>query len=130
MKKTGLFLAIMALLFTLLRCDPPRYYNYFITNNCQETIRVEIVLLNTIGWIVTENSNSLIKPDSTQLILLMEDYQPTYSYMVEAFFKEIIITKGNDTSKVNYVNKDLWDFRKTSKDHADSYLTVNPEDFE
>jgi hypothetical protein len=49
---------------------------------------------------------------------------------LEYWIKEITIIKENDTSKVNYVDKTLWDFKPTSDVHANSYLTVNPEDFE
>ena len=59
------------------------------------------------------------------------DYQPLGNQYVEAFFKEIVIIKGNDTSKINYANKDLWDFQPNHKKrYAKCYLTVNPEDFE
>ena len=59
------------------------------------------------------------------------DYQPLYNEYVEVFFKEIIIIKDIDTSKINYVNKKLWDFKPNHRSrYAKSYLTVNPEDFE
>ena len=130
MKRIKILSTIIVVLLTYLSCDPHRYYDYFITNNCQDSIRVEIKLGNTIGYNPIVKSNLQIEPDSTQLILSIMDYQPLYNEYVEVFFKEIIIIKGIDTSKINYVNKKLWDFKITSKDHADSYLTVNPEDFE
>ena len=127
LNKSGL---IVLLLLLITSCDPPKYYNYFITNNCDEVIEVKIEVSQ---WGSPEIKIVIlqINPDATQLIHSDEWFQPLDNSMVEYFFKRgIVITKGNDTSKVNYVNKDLWDFRITSKNHANSYLTVKPEDFE
>jgi len=133
MKKMRILLILIALSLTILSCDPPRYYDYFIINSCSEEIevKIEVCVLNcrTIRN-KTEKSYIQIKPNTTQLILSIDDFQPLKDFMVEIFFEEIIITKGGDTSRVNYVNKDLWDFRITSKNRADSYLIVKPEDFE
>ena len=130
MKKIGLFLGTIILSFTFLGCEPDRYYNYFITNNCNEMIVVSTLNCATLYQKNEKTTTIQINPNTTQLIHSNGDYQPLSDYMVEHFFKEIIITKGDKTSKVNYVNKDLWVFKKTSKYHADNYLTVYPEDFE
>jgi len=124
MKKKELFLTIIVLSFTFFGCDVDRYYDYYIINNCNEIIEIKLIDKNN------NNSNLQIEPKMEQLVYSGDDYQALKDFMVEIFFKKIIITKGDKTSKVNYVNKDLWDFKKTSKNHADSYLTVNPEDFE
>jgi hypothetical protein len=130
MKKVSI---IFLVLYLFTSCDPPAYYNYYITNNCNEEIEVKIKVctLNcgtTFPTILT--SNVQINPNTTQLIHSNEDFQPLSDLYVEWIFEEIMIVKGSDTSKVNYVNKNLWDFRETSKDHADSYLTITPKDFE
>ena len=131
MKRIKIFLIIIIVSFTYLSCDPHRYYDYFITNTCQDSIRVKIKLRKIIGYNEIVPSNLQIKPDSTLLILSIMDYQPLDYVYVEAFFSEIIIIKGADTSKINYVNKDLWDFQPNHKKYyAKSYLTINPEDFE
>ena len=130
MEKTKIYLTIIILSFLFFCCDPPRYYDYFITNNCSEMIEVKF---DVSQWGTPEIMNKIvhIKPDSTKLIYSDEWFQPLNDFMVEHYFKRgIIITKGSDTAKVNYVDKGLWEFKKTSKNHADSYLTVNPEDFE
>ena len=125
---------IIFLSFLLITCDPPRYYDYFITNNCIEDI---VVIIEACSLNCRTNYahkykilNILINPNSTQLILSEEYFKPLNDCMVEYYFENIIVTKGNDTSKINYVNKDLWEFKKTSKNHANSYLTINPKDFE
>ena len=124
----------MIVLFTYLSCDPPRYYDYFIVNNCNEMIEVKIEACSlncgTKYAQKYEILNIKIDPHTTQLVLSDDYFKPLSDYMVEYFFENIIITKGSDTSKVNYVDKGLWDFKKTSKYHAESYLTVNPVDFE
>jgi hypothetical protein len=124
MKKVlALFLGII-LFFS---CDPPAYYDYFIINQCDEEINVYIEsdwekFGSTYNIVISSNENSLIYHG--------EDFQGVSDLMVETFFKKITISKGDNVSKVNYINKDLWDFQVTSKDHANSYLTVKPEDFE
>ena len=120
----------MTLSFIFWGCDPDRYYNYFITNNCDEEIEIKF---DVSQWGTPEIKTSIIQinPTSTKLIHSDNWFQPLNNSMVEYFFERgIIITKGTDTSKVNYVDKDLWEFKKISKNHADSYLTVKPEDFE
>jgi len=134
MKKIELYLTIIILSFSFFGCDPPRYYNYFITNRCNEEIEIKIVVClfncGTIHNNTTEKPSIKISPNATQLIYVADLPQPIKDDKVELFFEEIIIKKGNVTSKNNYVDKSLWDFKKSSKNHADSYLTVYPEDFE
>jgi len=134
MKKIRLFLVIISLSVTFFGCDPPRYYSYFINNNCDELIDVKIEVNHRYNSAMSgdkiEKLNFSIMPDSTKLFISSEYWKPLDDIMIEFFFEKIIITKGSDTSKVNYVDKDLWEFKKTSKNHANSYLTVYPEDFE
>lgn len=130
MKKVKIFLLLVVSLFVVVGCDPPRYYDYFITNKCNETIEVKISSDWEGAYGRVETFNFLIEPDTTYFITSFEDYQPLNANMVEVFFKEILITKENKTSKVNYVDKSLWVFKPTSKDHTNSYLTVYPDDFE
>ena len=134
MKKKGLYLVIMTLSVIFWGCDPDRYYDYFIINSCDEAINVKIEACSlncrTKNAHKYEILNIQIEPNTTQLILSDTYFQPLQDYMIEYFFEKITIVKGTDTSKVNYVDKDLWEFKKTSKNHANSYLTVRPEDFE
>ena len=134
MKKIELYLTIIILSLTFWGCDPPRYYNYFVTNDCNEDIEVKIQVNHRYNSAMPgdkiELLNLLLDPNTTQLIISSEYWLPLNDSMIEYFFGKIIITKGTDTSKVNYVDKDLWEFKKTSKNHANSYLTIRPEDFE
>jgi len=128
MKRKIKYYAIAIWLFTINACDEFTYYDYFITNNCQEAIIVSIEVSNLI--MKKDYSRIRIEPDSTQLVLSARDYQPLYQPMIEGFFKTITIFKGEKTSKINYVNKDLWDYVESSRIHSLNYLKVNPEDFE
>jgi len=121
---------IMLMLMLIVSCDPPRYYNYHVTNSCNEEIMVKIEIKKGRFGYETEPKITKINSNTTELIHSDEHWQPLDSKYVEYFLEKITITKGNDTSKVNYVDKDLWEFKKTSKNHANSYLTVYPEDFE
>jgi hypothetical protein len=124
MKKLSL---IFLVLYLFTSCDPPAYYDYYIINQCDEEIDVYIEsnskkIGDTYRMVIQAYENKLIYSD--EIILALSDR------MIEYFFEEIIIIKGSDTSKVNYVNKDLWKFEIISKDHANSYLTVTDKDFE
>jgi hypothetical protein len=122
MKKVSIIFFVIIL---FISCDPPADYDYFIINQCDEKIDVYIESNSKT------KSNLQISPNATQLIYSNDrTILPLEDRMIEYFFEEIMIVKGSDTSKVNYINKDLWDFRETSKGHADSYLTITPKDFE
>ena len=125
MKKIGLYLVIMTLSVIFWRCDPDRYYDYFIINSCDE--KIEVIFEIRYG---SHPEIVKINPNITQLVHSNEIPQPIIDDRIEYFFEKITIVKGTDTSKVNYVDKDLWEFKKISKNHAESYLTVRPEDFE
>ena len=130
MKKIKKIVAITIVLFTYFSCEWIRTYDCFIINKCQDSIRVEIKL-GDFGENKKVSTNLIIAPDSTKLFFSAIDYQPLSERYLEAFFEEIIIIKGNDTLKINYADKDLWDFQPNHKKcYAESYLTVNPEDFE
>jgi len=122
--KRKMFLTMIILSFALFGCDPPRYYNLFIINDCNDDIEVKIT--DDRG----KKSNFKIEPKGKQMVHEDMVPQPLNIGVVHAFFKEIIVTKENDTSKINYIDKDLWHLEQVSKFQANCCLTVNPEDFE
>jgi len=134
MKKTRILLILTVLSLTILSCDPPAYYDYFIINKCNENIDVKIkacTLNCNTNYSKIVELDLQINPNTTQLIYSDDrTILPLDARMIDYFFEEIIITKGNDISKINYIDKDLWDFNPISKDHANSYLTITPKDFE
>jgi len=112
-------------LFLFISCDKFRYFDYFIVNECDESISVYIdVGRNNVSKII------IILPNDTTLVHQGEAFTELEDRLVEFYFNEITITKGGTVSKNNYINRNRWDFKPTSKYHANSYLTVKPGDFE
>ena len=112
-------------LLMLVSCDKRMDYDYFIINQCNE----EIIVYVEVGR--NNNSKSIvILPNENELIYHGVGINELQDRLIEHFFNKITINKEGKTSKLNYVDKNLWKFEPTSKDHANSYLTVNPEDFE
>ena len=115
------FVIIAALIF--VACDKEMEYNYFIVNECDESINVYF----EANLIVTKSI--VIPPYDTILVHQAKALNGLNDRLVEHFFNKISIYKEDKISKVNYIDYELWDFQPTSKDHANSYLTVKPEDF-
>ena len=123
MRKYLVIFFIITLLFAA--CDKRMDYDYYIVNNCDENIKVDI----EVGY-NNEFKSFVILPHEKKLVHHDTGINALQDRLVEHFFKKITIKKGNKISKVNYIDKDLWIFESTSKSHANSYLIVNPEDFE
>ena len=119
-KVVTLFLVII--LFA--SCDSPAGYDYYIINDCKEKINVSLIDSKNKSFTYS------IGTGEKQLVYHYESINFLEDYMVERWIKEITITKDDTTSKVNYIDRKLWRFEPTSKKHANSYLTVKPEDFE
>ena len=116
----------MIICIFLCSCDTEIDCDYYVINKCSTIIEMQIVDYKNITY------NYKISPDNIQYI-----YHGSYintldedSHLVEYWFKEILIIKDTDTSKVNYIDKNLWKFETISGSHAKYSLTVTPEDFE
>ena len=114
---------VLSLTISISGCDPVRYYSFYLVNDCEEPIEAKIVNFQK------KESNLQIDSKTEQLICTFDNPQPLNIRVVEGVFEKIIVTKGNDTSKVNYIDKDLWRLTSPSKNRANCYLVVNPEDF-
>jgi len=103
-------------------CDRKYNYNYYIINSCDEEIRV--VLIDY------EDKSSLfrIKPKQEHLVCQGVGYSFMELCTIVCFAKNITITKGDNTSKINYIDNDLWG--QKSKTQENVYLTITPEDFD
>jgi hypothetical protein len=123
MKKKILYL-ILFNVFIFNACDRTMYYDYFIINNCIEEISVNILDYKD------KHSHVYVNAYQTGFIYHGEDFSTLEEGIIVHFFKNIKIVKNGVSSKVNYIDKELQIFVSTSHDHADVYLTVNPEDFE
>ena len=105
-----------------ISCDRKYEYNYYIINKCNEDINVVLIDFED------KYSSYRINPQKEQLIYHGEGYSFLELRTVKFFLKEIKITKGDKTSKVNYVDNDLWG--QKSKKQENIYLTVKEDDFE
>ena len=118
---------IILILLALTSCDKRIDYDYYIINQCNEKIDVYI----ESDWENYNNTNSIvIPPHETVLVYHGEWINGLKEEMIERFLKKITIHKGDKISNVNYIDKNKWKFEPTSDSHANSYLTVYPEDFE
>lgn len=116
------FYAIIIIL--LASCDKKMDYDYFIINECEQNINVYLVDYNNV-------SQSIVIPSHAKKIIYHgEGINELQDRLVEYFFIEIIIHKEDQISTLNYIDKNLWEFEPTNRNHANSYLTINPEDFE
>ena len=119
MKK--LWIALIIVIFN--SCDTRVDYDYYIINKCNEKIEVQIFdYKNKVHYLN-------VYPNDNQLIFQENAINKIQKELVEYFFKDIVITKENNTSKINYVNKNLWEMRPTSDAHANVFLTVTENDF-
>jgi hypothetical protein len=58
-----------------------------------------------------------------------EGLDPLSNRKIESVFISIIALHNQDTTKVNYVDKDLWDFQVIDDEHANCYLEIDSVDF-
>ena len=117
---TSLLFAIISIFF--ISCDRKYEYNYYIINQCNEDI--DVVLID----FEDKNFSYRINAQKEQLVYNGEGYSFFELRTVEFFLKEITINKGDKTSKVNYVDNDLWG--QKSKTQENIYLKVKEDDFE
>ena len=117
------------ILVLLSSCDPPADYDYYITNQCDEEIIVFYKTKRQDGR--DEGPHKIVIPPY-ETILIYDGHWigKVEDRMIEWFFQAIIIHKGDEISKVNYVNVYLWEFAPTSKRHANSFLVVTQEVFD
>jgi uncharacterized integral membrane protein len=119
MKKIGFIL--LAIIIT--SCDNIVYYNFFIKNNCNYPIKIVLVNYEKVETYKTIDSNKEMK------VYESEGLDPLSNRKIEFVFISIIAIHDQDTTKVNYVHKDLWDFQVIDDQHANCYLEIDSVDF-
>ena len=116
----------------LTSCDYNVTYDYYIMNNCNEEIIINIVDYKNIHSEINVGTNS------EQCIYRGITFG---TVPIEYFFKQIVVNKNGVNSKVNYVDNNLWTIRRSTKYSLwkvirnteffeESYLTINSKDFE
>jgi hypothetical protein len=119
------YVFIVLAFFILESCDKKMSYDYFIVNACDAEITVYIEVGRN-----NNTKNIIILPQETALIYSGTSINKLQNRLVEFFFNKMIINKGYDTSRLNYIDKNIWKWEPVSENHANSYLTIYPKDFE
>jgi len=105
-------------------CDKKAIHEYYIQNNCETDVIVNIL----------DNNNKLfstdIAPNMEKLVYLGETINDVYDDEITYFIKDIKIKKGDIMLNINLLDYRIWHFEKRSRLEAKSFLTINPEDFE
>jgi hypothetical protein len=125
------YYGVLLLLFTMISCDPAYYHNFYIKNSCEESIEINLYYNKgyaypasgkplTVNFVIECDNSKLIGSESE--IGVFDD--------IRYYFDSIVIKKGDKIANVNYLDYSRWDSKKIAKYHTNSYLTINPEDFE
>ena len=115
---------VVILITCFYSCDPRADYYYYVKNNCEEEICIVMTDYNnrTSRVNLSAKSEDFIYHD---LLINKVKYD-----RIEYTFDSFIVTKGEDTSKINYLKKELWKIELISDYFLEGYLIINPEDFE
>ena len=127
-----IFAITMGLLLTA--CDPGSNCSVYVKNNCSDTVCV-ITTKEYSDNRPTGTKNTHIAPNENMLIHkdLILSTPPELDFIRLYFFSTITIIKGNNASKRDFMNPQLWELttnKKGSNYDAKFNLTVNPKDFE
>jgi hypothetical protein len=114
-------LSIFIVLF-FSSCDKITFDDYFIQNNCDTAISVNIVLWNeTINhFTIIAHTDSLIYQTGG-----IGEHDPPGKT-----FNSFIITKNGSSFFKNCRDKNNWHYIDVDKTRRKWYLIINPEDFE
>jgi hypothetical protein len=112
------------MIFTITSCDKKAIHEFYVQNNCEDTIIVNILDYknNLFSTDIALGMESLVYSGKT----LNDVYEDEITY----FIKDINIKKGDKMLNKNLLDYHIWRFEKISRLEAKSYLTINPEDFE
>ena len=116
----------MLTVFLLLSCEPNSDYSHIVINNCEEPIKVSYI----VSIYPDKETAVMIEANAQEMIFVGATLNDRVEERLMAtWFRQIIITKGQDTSKVNYLDKNLWTMEIASKNGANCYLSVSQDDF-
>jgi hypothetical protein len=117
------YIFLITIFATLLSCDHPATHDYYVKNECEQNIVIDIVdNRNT-------KSSITIKPSSKELIYHGETINEVYEDEITSFIKTIDIYKGGIKINIDPMEYQLWQYESNSKFSAISVLTVKPENF-
>lgn len=120
MKKKFIIFTILSLLFA---CDKEVNYDFFVKNNCDQSINITIVDYKNV------ETNKTIVTKEQLLVYSSKGLNKLTNEKVESVFSSIVITKDNDTATRIYVDKNQWQLQALSDTQANCYLTIDSTDF-
>ena len=115
---------IVLTILAFISCDKETIHDYYIQNNCEDTIIVDILDLNNKSFSIK------ITHGMEKLIYTGDAINHVYEDEITYFIKDIKIKKGHTLLNKDLLNYQIWHFEKKSQYNATSYLTIYPEDFE
>jgi len=118
------FFVTILIAFVFISCEKKAIHEYYIKNNCEEIIVVDILDLDN-KFLSIE-----VAPDMEELIYTGKTINDVYKDEITSFIKELKIKKGNVIFKWDPLDYRIWQYDHISRLEAKSYLIVNPEDFE
>ena len=118
------FLYTLSIIFIVFSCDKKAIHEYFVKNDCEEIITVDILDYRN------NFSSTEIAPSIEKVIYSGETINSVYEDEITYFMKDIKIKKGHKMLNKNLLDYTVWRFEEKSRLDAKSYFTVNPEDFE
>jgi len=125
-------------LILLFSCDPSSYYSYYVLNNCDTVVRIRMIAdlgdpkakHGSFGY---ADSVVVLNPGMQSLIYHFHSFNTVELNIdvlkPENVFRTLSVTKGKETSKVNYLNDLLWKKEQTGEYHMNLYLVILPSDF-
>ena len=107
----------------MVSCDKEAFHDYYIKNNCEQNIIVDIADTHNIFSII-------IEPHTEKLVYHGDTINGVYEDEITYFIKNISIKNGNNKSNIDPLDYSIWHYEKISSLYANSYLTIEPKDFE
>ena len=120
MKNKFIIFTIFSLLFA---CDKEVNYDFFVKNNCDQSINITIVDYKNV------ETNKTIMTKEQLLVYSSKGLNKLTNEKVESVFSSIVITKDKDTATHIYVDRNQWQLQAFSDTQANCYLTIDSTDF-
>jgi len=124
MKTNKILIILLSFTFIICSCDKKAVHEYFMKNNCEETIIVEILDYHN------KFSSIEIIPSVEKLVYYGETINSVYEDEITYFIKDIKIKKGDVMLNKNLLDYTIWHYEQITQFKAKSYMVIYPEDFE
>jgi len=126
--KNKIIYILLVIIMLFSACDEVLEYDYYIVNNCQDSI---VIVFEDASWkyyeyIIPYNNNKMIYNTSD----LVKQKSTFNTECVKNTFNSLTIyTVLDDTSKINFINDNLWVKQEISQDHLKCTLYVDSFSF-